>query len=94
MLRSAVTGDELDLVDVSTRPLVLEAGDYVILASDGLHTLEHRVQRIVSAYADDGAGGCQCAHPRRRGHRTRTRTTRRCSPSARWWWPADTATPF
>ena len=31
MLRSAVTGDELDLVDVSRRPLALEAGDYVIL---------------------------------------------------------------
>ncbi len=32
------------------------AGDYVILASDGLHTLETtEVQRIVSAYADDGA---------------------------------------
>jgi PPM family protein phosphatase len=56
MLRSAVTGDELDLVDISRRPLTLEAGDYVILASDGLHTLEtSEVQRIISAYADDGA---------------------------------------
>ena len=36
MLRSAVTGDDLDLVDVPRRPLMLEAGDYVILASDGL----------------------------------------------------------
>jgi serine/threonine protein phosphatase PrpC len=35
---------------------VLEEGDYVILASDGLHTLEGtEIQRIVSAYADDGA---------------------------------------
>jgi protein phosphatase len=40
MLRAAVTGEELDLVDVSRKPLVLEAGDYVILASDGLHTLD------------------------------------------------------
>jgi len=56
MLRSAVTGEELDLVDVSRRPLVLEAGDYVILASDGLHTLEKaEIERIVTAYADDGA---------------------------------------
>ncbi len=56
MLRSAVTGDELDLVDVSRRPLVLEEGDYVILASDGLHTLDGtEIQRIVSAYAEDGA---------------------------------------
>ncbi len=56
MLRSAVTGEDLDLVDLSRRPLELEAGDYVILASDGLQTLETtEVQRIVAAYADDGA---------------------------------------
>ena len=40
MLRSAVTGDEIDLVDVSRRPLGVEPGDYIILASDGLQTLE------------------------------------------------------
>ena len=56
MLRSAVTGDDLDLVDVSRRPLALEQGDYVILASDGLHTLETgEIKRIVAAYAQDGA---------------------------------------
>ncbi|KWT70960.1 putative serine/threonine protein phosphatase [Hyphomicrobium sulfonivorans] len=56
MLRSAVTGDELDLVDVSRKPLLLEEGDYVILASDGLHTLEvPEIERIVAAYANDGA---------------------------------------
>lgn len=56
MLRSAVTGEELDLVDVSRKPLVLEPGDYVILASDGLHTLETtEIERIVAAYAEDGA---------------------------------------
>jgi protein phosphatase len=56
MLRSAVTGDELDMVDVSRRPLVLEPGDYIILASDGVQTLETtEIQRIVSAYAEDGA---------------------------------------
>lgn len=56
MLRSAVTGEDLDLVDVSRKPLQLEPGDYVILASDGLHTLEMtEIERIVTAYADDGA---------------------------------------
>lgn len=56
MLRSAVTGDELDLVDISRCPLVIEPGDYVILASDGLHTLETgEIERIISAYAADGA---------------------------------------
>lgn len=55
MLRSAVTGEELDLVDLSSHPLVIEPGDYVILASDGLHTLEHgEIERIIAAYATDG----------------------------------------
>lgn len=56
MLRSAVTGDELALVDLSKRPLRLERGDYVILASDGLQTLEQEeIERIIAAYAEDGA---------------------------------------
>lgn len=56
MLRSAVTGDEIDMVDVSRRPLKVEPGDYIILASDGLQTLESaEIERIVAAYADDGA---------------------------------------
>ena len=56
MLRSAVTGDDLELVDVSRLPLRIEPGDYVILASDGLQTLESsEIERIVTAYASDGA---------------------------------------
>lgn len=56
MLRSAVTGEELDLIDQSRKPLVLEPGDYVVLASDGLHTLEfNEIERIIAAYAEDGA---------------------------------------
>lgn len=56
MLRSAVTGDDIDLVDVSRRPLKIEPGDYIILASDGLQTLETvEIERIVTAYAGDGA---------------------------------------
>lgn len=56
MLRSAITGDDIELVDVSRTPLKLEAGDYIILASDGLHTLEPReIERIVAAYGADGA---------------------------------------
>ncbi len=56
MLRSAVTGEDLELVDLSPRPLAVEAGDYVIIASDGLQTLElGEVERVVAAYADDGA---------------------------------------
>lgn len=56
MLRSAVTGDEIDLVDLSRRPLAVEPGDYIILASDGLQTLDaHEIERVVAAYASDGA---------------------------------------
>ncbi len=56
MLRSAVTGDDIDLVDISRKPLPVEPGDYILLASDGLQTLEQgEVERVVSAYAADGA---------------------------------------
>lgn len=56
MLRSAVTGEEIELIDLSQKPLRLEAGDYVVLASDGLLTLEQgEIERILSAYAGDGA---------------------------------------
>lgn len=56
MLRSAVTGEDLDLIDLPTRPLPLEAGDIVILASDGLQTLDtSEVERVIAAYAADGA---------------------------------------
>ncbi len=55
MLRSAVTGDEIELVDLSHRPLALVPGDHVLLASDGIHTLqEAEIARIVAAYASDG----------------------------------------
>ncbi len=56
MLRSAVTGEELDLIDQSKQPLQLLPEDYIILASDGLQTLENsEIERIVTAYAGDGA---------------------------------------
>lgn len=56
MLRSAVTGDEIDLIDLSGQPLALERDDYVILASDGIATLEaSEIGRIIQAYAADGA---------------------------------------
>ena len=39
-LRSVVMGDEMPLIDVSSRPVALEQGDRVVLASDGLLTLD------------------------------------------------------
>jgi PPM family protein phosphatase len=56
MLRSAVTGEDLDLVDLSRKPLVLEPGDYVILASDGIHALdEGEIARVITGYGADGS---------------------------------------
>lgn len=58
MLRSAVTGEEFDMIDLSRKPLVLEADDVIVLASDGIHTLsETEIARIVAAYAPDGCQG-------------------------------------
>lgn len=55
MLRSAVTGDEIDLIDIASAPLALEPGDYVVLASDGIATLETgEIARIIQAYSGDG----------------------------------------
>lgn len=55
MLRSAVTGDEIDMIDISQRPLPLEEGDYVVLASDGVETLDTtEIARIIQGYAADG----------------------------------------
>lgn len=38
-LRSAVTGDELKLIDHSPDPYPFERGDWILLASDGIETL-------------------------------------------------------
>ena len=55
MLRSAVTGEEIAMCDLSRQPTALYEGDYVILASDGLQTLEpEEIGRVIAAYADSG----------------------------------------
>jgi protein phosphatase len=62
MLRSAVTGEDIDLLDVSQRPLALEAGDYVVLASDGIATLDQtEIARVIQGYAKDGAAAVATA---------------------------------
>ncbi len=54
-LRSAVTGDELELIDLSEDPLLLTDGDILIVASDGLLSLaDDEIRRVVSAYREDG----------------------------------------
>jgi protein phosphatase len=55
-LRSALTGADMELVDRSRRPLPLEPGDVVILASDGIHTLsEADIMRLVHENAARGS---------------------------------------
>ena len=49
MLRSAVTGDEIDMIDLTRVPFELVPGDVVVLASDGVDTLEPEdLSRIVA----------------------------------------------
>lgn len=61
-LRSAVSGEELDLIDLSRRPLMLESGDVVVVASDGIHTLgDEAIARLVAAHVSDGADATAAA---------------------------------
>ena len=48
-LRSAVTGDEIEMIDQPGRPLQLASGDVVVIASDGVHTLEPEAIRDLIA---------------------------------------------
>jgi protein phosphatase len=55
-LRSAVTGGEIELIDRSRRPLALMAGDVIVLASDGIHTLaEGDILGLVQRQANNDA---------------------------------------
>jgi protein phosphatase len=55
MLRSAVAGEDIELIDQPRRPLALVAGDWIVLASDGIHTLEpDEIARFVMGYAETG----------------------------------------
>lgn len=54
-LRSAVTGEEIELVDASERPLKVEPGDVVVIASDGIHTLSlDDISGLVAQHVGDG----------------------------------------
>lgn len=54
-LRAAITGDEIELIDVAVKPLELAAGDVVLVASDGIHTLaEQAIAGIVDKHHLNG----------------------------------------
>ncbi len=48
MLRSAITGDDIKLVDLNRQAVPLERGDWLVMASDGLSTLgQDQIEKIV-----------------------------------------------
>ena len=50
VLRSALTGTRIDMIDRSEVPLALQPGDVVVLASDGIHSIpEADIARLASA---------------------------------------------
>ena len=50
VLRSALMGSEIELVDASEVPQPLQPGDVVVLASDGIHTIpEPEIVRLAAA---------------------------------------------
>ena len=54
-MRSAVVGEDLELVDISQTPWALQAGDVVVLASDGIHSIaDVEIARVIAAYRKDG----------------------------------------
>lgn len=58
MLMSAVTGDDINEIDVPSTPLELQAGDKVLLCSDGLDTLS--AGKIIQ-YSDWSESPKECA---------------------------------
>ena len=52
-LRSAVMGDDIPLIDVSSQPIAVEQGDRLLLASDGLMTLsDQEIEAILKKTQD------------------------------------------
>jgi PPM family protein phosphatase len=55
LLRSAVVGEDLDLVDIAQDPWPLHQGDVVVLASDGLNSIaDIEIARVIAAFRKDG----------------------------------------
>jgi PPM family protein phosphatase len=54
-LRAALTGDNIELVDLSSTALALRPGDVVLLASDGLDVLSHaEIAELLAARPGEG----------------------------------------
>jgi PPM family protein phosphatase len=57
LLRAALMGEEIALTDQSRRPVILQDGDLILVATDGIHTLNN--QEIAAACADAAAADAQ-----------------------------------
>ncbi len=54
-LRSAVTGEDIELVDMPEKALALAPGDIVLLSSDGIHTLStDEIRHLIGDYYANG----------------------------------------
>ncbi len=53
ILRAALTGEEIALTDQSPRPVTLQDGDLIVVATDGIHTLN---SRQITATCENVAG--------------------------------------
>ena len=61
-LRSAVMGDDIHLVDVSSQPVAVQKGDRLLLASDGLMTLSDQgIEAILKKTQDAPLEDCVAA---------------------------------
>lgn len=93
-LMSAVTGDALDLVDLPRQAYALRESDQILLASDGVLTLNER--EIAAILADRRVDGTPCqallaavaAHGRSQQDNITVLWARSAafSPNGVWWW--------
>ena len=92
-LISAVTGENLELIDLSRRPLPLEANDQILLASDGILTLSEREIATVLKAARAPKSPCQplltAVESRQNPQQDNTTVlwARRLSGAGMSWWP-------
>jgi PPM family protein phosphatase len=55
ILRAALIGDEISMIDQSSKPIALQKGDFILAATDGIHTLSEDAIASVSSDADASA---------------------------------------
>ncbi len=55
-LRSALTGSQIDLIQLRDQAMLLQEQDWILIASDGIQTLEpNEIEKIVEEYGQSGS---------------------------------------